>query len=212
MYVLKLPIFIVFGLLVSCDSSTETISIANKHEINRPSVPNKKDYPINRIASIENKRELNSRKKLKRAESTIQNREALSQAPTFLYEENNTKHYFSDSSTLEESLSSIYSELDVYEIPPEDEGLEVLLVLIKSNPDPMIRAAAVAQLDDAESFVATEAAVLALQDSSPEVVLQALDTLEFIGDESVVRYIEEILDHPSENIRKTAEEAIDFLN
>ena len=50
-----------------------------------------------------------------------------------------------------------------------------------------------------------------LGDDEPEVVIAALDALEFAGDETLVPDLEPLLEHPDERVREAAAEAIDFL-
>ena len=43
------------------------------------------------------------------------------------------------------------------------------------------------------------------------MVLEAIDALEFAGDESIIPNLEPFLDHPDPEVREAAEEAIEFL-
>ena len=102
---------------------------------------------------------------------------------------------------------------EVYKISPEDEGLDNLIKLIESASSPNIKMAALDQLAGADAYIAIEATISALNDPNPEIALKALETIQFIGDESVVRHIEKLLIRsPSEKVRRAAKEAIDFLS
>ncbi|GEM_PF-4146960 len=104
------------------------------------------------------------------------------------------------------------TEQDINELDLEGEGLDTLIEIIKTNLDPGIRSLALERLSNTESYIAIETTILALNDDSVEVVLQALDTIEFIGDDSVIRYIEKLLYHPSTEVREAARKTIDFLD
>jgi HEAT repeat protein len=53
--------------------------------------------------------------------------------------------------------------------------------------------------------------VRALSDSDPEVVLEAIDALEFVGDENVAGDLRRLSDHPNQEVREAAEDALEYL-
>ena len=68
-------------------------------------------------------------------------------------------------------------------------------------------------LSDAEQedTSAIEALLRALNDPDPQVVIAALDSLEWIGDSSMIPYITPLLQHPNADVRSAAEITISFL-
>ena len=98
-----------------------------------------------------------------------------------------------------------------YEIEPEGRGLDALLDLVYNDPDPDVRVAAVSQLEDSDAHASVEGLIDALGDRDRRVVLEAIDALEFAGDESVIPSLEPLLDSSDPEIREAAEEAIEFL-
>lgn len=90
-------------------------------------------------------------------------------------------------------------------------GVERLGALIETDPDPRVRAAAAERLGDDESIAALQQLLRALHDRDSQVILAALDALEFAGDESVAGEIGFLRDHPDPAVREAAENAIDFL-
>lgn len=99
----------------------------------------------------------------------------------------------------------------VAELETEGEDLERLLILVRDDPAPEVRLAAVSQLSDAESHDAAAALTAALDDPNREVVLEAIDALAFADDPSTIPALEPLLSHPDAAIRSAAEEALDFL-
>jgi HEAT repeat protein len=97
------------------------------------------------------------------------------------------------------------------EVEPEGRGLDALLGLVYSDPDPSVRVAAVSQLEDSDAHAAVEGLISALGDRDRRVVLEAIDALEFAGDESIIPSLEPLLDSPDPEIREAASEAIEFL-
>ena len=64
---------------------------------------------------------------------------------------------------------------------------------------------------DSEAFAAVEGLIMALDDPDRGVVLQAIESLEFAGDESVIPALSPLLDDSDRAIREAAAEAIEFL-
>jgi len=99
----------------------------------------------------------------------------------------------------------------VLALEPEGEGLNALIGAIERDPDPRVRAAATVGLEESEEFAAIQALVGALDDANPEVVVEAIDSLEFAGDASVVASLEPLLGHADPRVRKSAADAIRLL-
>jgi hypothetical protein len=99
-----------------------------------------------------------------------------------------------------------------WNLEPEGEPLDHLLRLAAYDPDPVVRIAALASLEEGESFVAIKGLIDALQDPDSDVVVAAIDSLEFVGDASNVRYLEPLLWHDDDRVTKAAAEAIDYLS
>ncbi len=97
------------------------------------------------------------------------------------------------------------------EIEVEGPALDRLLEILAEDPDPRVRAAAVQQLGDSGSHWAVRGLIDALGDAEPEVVLRAIEALEFEGDESVVPNLEPLLDHRDLAIREATRDALESL-
>ena len=93
----------------------------------------------------------------------------------------------------------------------EGEGLAALARAVERDPDPRVRAAATVGLEESEEFGAVQALVGALDDPNAEVVLEAIDSLEFAGDASIVPSLEPLLAHGDARVRKAAADAIRLL-
>ena len=100
------------------------------------------------------------------------------------------------------------------EINPTSANLPTRTDLLAEDPSPEIRIGATWSLEvsgEAEAPQAIEALVKCLDDKDYTVVAECADSLGFIGDETTIVYLKPLLDHPDENVRKTALEAIRFL-
>jgi HEAT repeat protein len=91
----------------------------------------------------------------------------------------------------------------------EGKALERMISLLKSDPDADVRATIVDRLGEDASPSALAALVGALQDPDPEVVLQAIEVLEFEAEEWVIPELEPLLRHSDEEVREAAEDAIE---
>ena len=74
-----------------------------------------------------------------------------------------------------------------------------------------MRAAAVERLGDADTYEATSVLLESLSDPSPQVVVTAIEALEFVGDRSLLPRIEPLAGHANPAVREAAKEAIDSL-
>jgi hypothetical protein len=96
-------------------------------------------------------------------------------------------------------------------IDTDAEGLARLGEILANDPSPAVRAAAAETLGDEESAVAVNLLLHALRDPEPQVVIEALDALEYIGDETLIPELRFLREHPSPEVRERALEAIDWL-
>jgi HEAT repeat protein len=68
------------------------------------------------------------------------------------------------------------------------------------------------QLGNADGYAAVSALVKALDDPDPAVVLKALDSLQFVGDETVGPILKaKCGNHPDPKVREACAEAADFV-
>jgi HEAT repeat protein len=93
----------------------------------------------------------------------------------------------------------------------EGEALERMISLLKSDPDPEVRATIVDRLGEEASPSALTALVGALQDPDPEVVLEAIDALEFEAEDWLIPELKPLLAHFDPEVREAAQDAIEFL-
>jgi hypothetical protein len=93
----------------------------------------------------------------------------------------------------------------------EGEALERMVSLLKSDPDPEVRATIVERLGEEASPSALTALVGALQDPDPEVVLEAIDALEFEAEDWLIPELKPLLAHFDPEVREAAQDAIEFL-
>lgn len=89
-------------------------------------------------------------------------------------------------------------------------GYESVIERLANDPDGAVRAAAADTLSGAD-VGAVRPLLNALGDRDSRVVLAALESLQMVGDASVVPEIERALDHPDPAVRAAAQETIDFL-
>jgi HEAT repeat protein len=95
----------------------------------------------------------------------------------------------------------------------DDSNIPALSELAANDPDFRVRAAAVSALGgaDAGDSLALGALIGALGDPDPEVLVPALEGLQWVADSSVIPEITPLLDHPNEDVRDTAGITIDLL-
>lgn len=97
-------------------------------------------------------------------------------------------------------------------IYPDEEAVPALGNLLTSDPDPAVRAAAADGLKGAlDNPDAVDVLLKALRDPEPEVLLATLDALEFLGDETIVRDLSPLLQHPDARVRERTVEVIAWL-
>ncbi len=99
----------------------------------------------------------------------------------------------------------------VFWIDLEGDALEQLVSMLESDPDAEVRASVVDRLGDEESPAATAAVTAALRDREPEVVLRAIEVLEFDAGDWLLPELERLLTHSDPEVREAAEDAILYL-
>jgi hypothetical protein len=95
----------------------------------------------------------------------------------------------------------------------DDETIPALTDLALNDPDAGVRKAALSALSDApqEDTAARGALLGALSDPDPEVVLIALDSIEWIGDASMGSDITPLLQHSNAEVREAAAVTLSFI-
>ncbi len=97
-------------------------------------------------------------------------------------------------------------------IDPEGPALTSLISILAEDPDARVRAAVAEQLGNADGYAAVSALVNSLGDSDPAVVLKALDSLQFVGDETLSPILKsKCMGHPDSKVREACAEAADFV-
>jgi hypothetical protein len=98
-------------------------------------------------------------------------------------------------------------------LPADDETIPALTDLAMNDPEADVRKAAVSALSDSpqEDTAARGALLGALSDPDPQVVIAALDSIEWIGDASMIPEITPLLQHPNAEVRDAAEDTISFI-
>ena len=97
------------------------------------------------------------------------------------------------------------------QIDAAGDGIGRLSKLLADDPDVEVRVAAAGQLSDSNSAGSMNSLLAALGDPSTEVILEALDSLQFVGDETLIPAIQPLLGHPDAEVRDTAADTIDLL-
>lgn len=123
----------------------------------------------------------------------------------------------------ERRQDEFFAQLDDYDpgiragaaegLPADDRTIPALSELAANDPDAGVRKAAVSALSDASEEDTAVLGVLvgALGDPDPQVVIAALDSIEWVGDASVIPDITPLLEHPNAEVREAAETSIYFL-
>jgi HEAT repeats/HEAT repeat len=95
----------------------------------------------------------------------------------------------------------------------DDRSIPAVSELAANDPDAGVRKAAVSALSDAskEDTAALDALIRTLGDPDPQVVIAALDSIEWVADASVIPHILPLLDHPNAEVREAAANCIYFL-
>jgi hypothetical protein len=93
----------------------------------------------------------------------------------------------------------------------DEKALERMISLLESDPDPDVRLTIVDRLGDEESPAAMAALIVALRDPDSEVVLRAIEILEFEAEEWLIPELEPLLSHRDPEVREAAQDAKEFL-
>ncbi len=97
-------------------------------------------------------------------------------------------------------------------LDPEGPTLAVLVDVLKTDADPRVRQKAVEQVGEAEGYMACAALLDSLKDREPVVVLQALESLEFTCDSTVLPIVEQrCVEATDPLVQQRCAEAVDFL-
>jgi hypothetical protein len=97
------------------------------------------------------------------------------------------------------------------EIEPVGDALYLLTDMLLKDPSAEVRIAASEGLEDSEDPLAVAALVKCLQDEDPAVIVKCIESLDLLGDETTVQYLEPLLTHYDESVRIEASEAIQSL-
>jgi hypothetical protein len=90
-------------------------------------------------------------------------------------------------------------------------ALDYLARIITTDPSPEVRMAATYSLENSEDPRAVDTLIMGLNDADPEVLIEVIDSLDFLDDRSAIPYLQPLLDHPDEDVRDAAESAIESL-
>jgi HEAT repeat protein len=97
-------------------------------------------------------------------------------------------------------------------LDPEGSALTVLLEVLKTDADPRVRQKAAEHCGEAEGYMVCAGLLDALVDREPAVVLQALESLEFTCDATVVPVVEQRCAQAVDPlVQQRCAEAIEFL-
>ncbi len=97
-------------------------------------------------------------------------------------------------------------------LDPEWPTLAVLVDVLKTDADSRVRQKAVEQVGEADGYMACAALLDALKDREPVVVLQALESLEFTCDPTVLPIVAQRCTEATDpTVQQRCAEAVDFL-
>ena len=97
------------------------------------------------------------------------------------------------------------------EVEPVGDAFYLLTDMLQKDPSPEVRMATTWALEESDDPLAIEALVKCLQDEDPRVIVECIQSLDFLGDETTVQYLTPMLTHYDENVRIAAFEAIQSL-
>ena len=97
------------------------------------------------------------------------------------------------------------------EIEPVGDALYVLTDMLLKDPSPEVRIATTEALENSDDPLAVAALVKCLQDENPAVIVRCIQTLDLLGDETTVQYLEPLLTHYDASVNTAASEAIESL-
>ena len=97
------------------------------------------------------------------------------------------------------------------EIEPVGDALYVLTDMLLKDPSPEVRIATTEALENSDDPFAVEALVKCLQDENPAVIVECIQVLDLLGDETTVLHLEPLLTHYDPAVNTAAAEAIESL-
>jgi len=100
----------------------------------------------------------------------------------------------------------------VDDIEASGAALDPLAKIITTDPSSDVRVAAIYSLKESEDPGAVEVLILGLDQEDPEILMEVIDGLWFIGDRRALPHLRRFLDHPNEDVRDSAEYALENFN
>lgn len=97
----------------------------------------------------------------------------------------------------------------VDDIEASGAALDPLAKIITTDPSSDVRVAAIYSLKESEDPGAVDVLILALDDEDPEVLAEVIDALWFLEDRRALPHLRRMLDHPNEEVRDSAEFALE---
>jgi HEAT repeat protein len=109
-------------------------------------------------------------------------------------------------------LSPEVREDAVDDIEASGAALDPLAKIITTDPSSDVRVAAIYSLKESEDPGAVDVLILGLDQEDPEILMEVIDGLWFIGDRRALPHLRRFLDHPNEDVRDSAEYALENFN
>jgi hypothetical protein len=103
-------------------------------------------------------------------------------------------------------------EAAVDNIEASGAALDPLAKIITTDPSTDVRSAAIYSLKESEDPGAVDVLILGLDQEDPEILIEVIDGLWFIGDRRAIPHLQRFLDHPNEDVRDSAEYALEDFN
>ena len=97
------------------------------------------------------------------------------------------------------------------DVDPVGDAFYLLTDMLLKDPSPEVRIAASETLEESDDPLAVAALVKGLQDEDPAVILQCIESLDLLGDETTVQHLEPLLTHYDPNVNAAAAEVIESL-
>jgi HEAT repeat protein len=88
-------------------------------------------------------------------------------------------------------------------------ALAPLAKIITTDPSSDVRSSAIYSLQNSEDPGAVDVLILGLDQEDPEILMEVIDGLWFIGDRRALPHLRRFLDHPNEDVRDSAEYALE---
>ena len=97
----------------------------------------------------------------------------------------------------------------VDDIEASGAALDPLAKIITTDPSSDVRVAAIYSLKESEDPGAVDVLILGLDQEDPEILMEVIDGLWYIGDRRALPHLRRFLDHPNEDVRDSAEYALE---